>query len=319
MNELQVVVQQEPGVIKWNFEELRKELEAQLKVYETMVYDDDSISAAKSDVASLRKLRKAVEDKRKEIKNKCLEPYTVLEGQAKELCGIIDKPIAYVNKRITDYEEEQRQIRKKAIVEYLDSALSGIQPDVAKLVKENMYDTRWENKSMPVKDWKVAIDKIVETVGTDLKLIHNMDEEFQAPCLNVYKKSFSLGQAIEKQRELQEQKDRILEAERQRQEAERVRKEREAARIAEQERIQAERNARKAEEVEEETVQEEPERPKEAVHEEPREESVTRVPERQEEEASGVELFHLRITGTKDQLNKVAKYAKFVGATYEVV
>lgn len=239
MNELQVIVQQEPGKIAWNFEDLKAALTAQLEVYKGMVYDDDSIADAKADVASLRKLKKAVEDKRKEIKTRCLEPYTVLEAQAKELTGIIDEPIAYISGRVTQYEEEQRAKRRAAIVKYMESALSGIDPVVASAVKTLRYDTRWENKTTPVKDWKADIDRIADETRTDISVILAMDEEFQKPCMDIYVKTLALGKAVEKQNELRQQKEAILEAQRQREEALRRNREAEERRKAaeEQERL----------------------------------------------------------------------------------
>ena len=85
MNEISVNVKQEPGKITWNFEEIKTNLEAALAEYTGMVYDDDSIKSAKTDVATLRALAKTIEDRRKEVKEKCLEPYGVIEKQAKEL------------------------------------------------------------------------------------------------------------------------------------------------------------------------------------------------------------------------------------------
>ena len=109
MNELQVIVDQEPGIIRWNFDDLKEALRNELEVYKNTVYDDASIKDAKKDVASLRKLRGAVEDKRKEIREKCLEPYTLIEQQAKELTGLIDEPIEVINERGQEYENARRE------------------------------------------------------------------------------------------------------------------------------------------------------------------------------------------------------------------
>ena len=70
MNEISVVVNQEPGKISWNFAEIKKRLEEELAVYQNTAYTDDTIKTAKGDVADLRKLAKAIEDRRKEVKGK---------------------------------------------------------------------------------------------------------------------------------------------------------------------------------------------------------------------------------------------------------
>ena len=112
MNELQVVVKQEVGKINWNFEELKTALATEMKKYTGIVFDDDSIADAKKTVAYLRKLKESVEDRRKDVKKKCLEPYNEMEKQAKELTQLIDEPINTIAKQVKDYEEEQKKKKK---------------------------------------------------------------------------------------------------------------------------------------------------------------------------------------------------------------
>ena len=100
MNEISVVVNQVPGEVSWNFQEVKDRLETALSEYQGMVYTDDTIKTAKSDVANLRALAKTIEDRRKEVKEKCLEPYSVIEKQAKELVALIEKPIAAINEQV---------------------------------------------------------------------------------------------------------------------------------------------------------------------------------------------------------------------------
>ena len=113
MNELQVVVKQEVGKINWNFEELKTALATEMKKYTGIVFDDDSIADAKKTVAYLRKLKESVEDRRKDVKKKCLEPYNEMEKQAKELTQLIDEPINTIAKQVKDYEEEQKKKNSK--------------------------------------------------------------------------------------------------------------------------------------------------------------------------------------------------------------
>lgn len=315
MNELQVVVKQEPGKITWNFDDLKKTLTAQLDIYKNMVYDDDSIADAKADVASLRKLKKAVDDKRKEIKAKCLEPYNVLDAQAKELTGIIDEPIEYINKRVTQYEDEQRAKRRKAIVEYLDSALSGIDPAVASAVKAHRYDTRWENKTTPVKDWKAAIDRVADETRTDISVIRSMDAEFQPTCMEIYVKTLALGKAVEKQNELRRQKEIILDAQRQREEALRRNREAEERRkaAAEQERLNRMAAQAVADALPDNMVL--TDRSGNPVGKpQPTPQPVEAPKPYTEPEQSGRAI---RIFASEQQYKKILSYIRFVGATYQ--
>lgn len=236
MNELQVIVQQTPGVISWNFEELKAALRERLDEYKKMVYDDSSIKTAKDDLAMLRKLRKAVEDKRKEIKNDCLKPYNdTIEPQAGELTALIDEPIELIDKRVKEFEAEQKSKRKQAILAYMSNAFAELPAAVAKKAEFKVYDTRWENATAKEKDWKAAIDAFRDDVKRSLDVIEGVDEEFREEARSIYAQNLELSAAMSRVQDLQAQKQRILEAERQRQEAEERRKADEARQKAEAE------------------------------------------------------------------------------------
>mgnify|MGYP002580419924 FL=1 len=102
MNELQVKVQQTPGTVTWNYEDLKKAITNALEVYKTTEYDDSNIGQAKKDRAMLNNLSKSVNARKIEIKKKCLEPYELIEIQAKELMAIIQEPIAVIDERLTE-------------------------------------------------------------------------------------------------------------------------------------------------------------------------------------------------------------------------
>ena len=93
MDELTLITKQEAGIASIdNFDELKQALQKELAIYKNMAYTPDSMSAARKDKAALNKLRKMVEDKRKEIKRVIMEPYTIVEAKAKELVTLIDEP-----------------------------------------------------------------------------------------------------------------------------------------------------------------------------------------------------------------------------------
>lgn len=243
MDELQVIVKQDPGRISWNFADLKKALEQELEVFQNTVYDDSSIKDAKKDVAALRKLRTAVDDKRKEIREKCLEPFAAIDGQAKELMALIDEPISTINERVQAYETERKARCKKKILEYMARVFSGLPEDIASKAKERLYDPRWENATAKEADWKSAIDCERKRIQDELDgLKRSTEEEFYEDALTVYRRSLSYFEATQKVSELRAQKERIL----RRQQEERERREREEAARAEKAAREAARAAEAA-------------------------------------------------------------------------
>lgn len=163
MNELQVNVTQKPGAVQWNFEELVNALQAQMQQYEAMVYTEDTVKDAKADVAALRKLRGEVESRRKEIRNKCLEPYGVIEEQAKILTGMIDKPIAKISEQVEEYTEKRKQEKKEEILTFMRDTFADLPDNVSAKLRFKVYDPKWENATATKKAYKDAILLILTT------------------------------------------------------------------------------------------------------------------------------------------------------------
>ena len=66
MNDMELITRQEPGLVEfYNFEDLKTILETELLPYRNVVYGDQK--EAETDQKNLKKLKKIIDDKRKEI------------------------------------------------------------------------------------------------------------------------------------------------------------------------------------------------------------------------------------------------------------
>lgn len=159
MEELSLISRQEPGIAAIdNFQELKQALEQQLEAYKSLAYSQDSVKAAKKDKAMLNKLKKAIDEKRKEIKRVYMQPYTVVEAQAKELIALIDEPLALIAAFIAREEAEEKEARRNDIAAYFCQNASAL-GELAESILHNsaFYDSKWENKSTTVKAYQTAI------------------------------------------------------------------------------------------------------------------------------------------------------------------
>lgn len=318
-NELQVIVQQEPGAVKWNFEQLKDSLAEMMSSYEAMVYTEESITVARQDLAGLRKLKGAVEDKRKEIRRKCLEPYTVIEEQAKQLTTLIDKPITAIDGQVKAYEEARKKEKRDAILAYMTEAFKDLPPTIAKRLQCKVYTASWENASTPKKTWMEAITAAHDQTANELEVIAGVDADFRDMAMEVYERGLVLADALQKVNELQRQREIIRQREQERREAEarrreeleRLRQEREASALREaQEQPKAERMP---EILKPEPVKAEQEAPKPA-------QAVTPATQAQTATAQdGTMEKVLRIKGDANQISRILGFIKYAGATYEEV
>lgn len=231
MNELQVKVQQTPGTVTWNYEDLKKAITNALEVYKTTEYDDSNIGQAKKDRAMLNNLSKSVNARKIEIKKKCLEPYELIETQAKELMAIIQEPIAVIDERLTEYETARRKKARAVILEYMQKAFEGIEQQIADKAKNALYDDRWENATAKKSEWQTAIDARADAIRSDLQVLAGIEEKFRSYAMDAYRPNLRLADAMQKVQELRAQEAAILK--RQQEEERRRRQEELAKREAE--------------------------------------------------------------------------------------
>ena len=106
--------------IDWNFEELKKEVTEKANVYKSLVYTDENIKEAKADRAALNKFSKALNDGKKDVKKMMLEPYSVFEGQVKELIAIVDEANANIDSQVKAYDQKKREEKLIKVEEIYD-------------------------------------------------------------------------------------------------------------------------------------------------------------------------------------------------------
>ena len=188
MDELSLVSHQEPGVVAIdNFDELKSALQKQLAVYKTIVYTPETIKTAKKDKAALNKLKKAIEDRRKEIKKIYMEPYAIVEAQAKELVALIDEPLRLIGDFIAQEEEQEKAVRRAEIEDYFRKCAAPLGELADTLFHSPaFYEKTWDNKSTVTKKWQDAITEKVGTAARDISTIRATGGKHTAALLDRY-------------------------------------------------------------------------------------------------------------------------------------
>ena len=236
MQEINLLVEQKNGSIETNSEEIKAALAAKMEEYKGMVFTAESQPEAKRTVASLRKLKKAMSDRRIEIKKKFMEPYTNFEAQVKELDKLIDEPIDFISGQIEEFERRRVEAKKAMICEIYTGIMAEHGTVMEYLPLDRIYDSRWENSTTTQKAITEAITAHVEHVEKDLDTIRAMESEFEDKGLAKYKATLELSDAITAMNQYQKQKEEIL---RRQAEEEQRKAEEEARRAAEEEQRKA--------------------------------------------------------------------------------
>lgn len=210
MEEIRVNVEQKNGVIVFNFEEIKEKLNSELEIYKNMIFTEDSKTEAKMTIASLRKLKKSVNDKKQEVKKSFMIPYTNFEAQVKELDNLIDEPIKFINNQVEEFERKRVEEKKALISEIYTEIMAEHEEASGYLPLQRIYDSKWENATTTKKAITEAIAERVDHVEKDLGIIRSMESEFEDKGIEKYKATLELSDAIEVMNQYQKQKEEIL-------------------------------------------------------------------------------------------------------------
>lgn len=182
MNEFSVQIKQ-PVIISGNFEEMQLELQNMMQAYAGLEVTEENLPERKKDIATLRKIKTAIEDKRKSAKKDYEKPFKAFEAECKKLTGIIDKEIDRINADMDVYDKK-RIAEKRKVIDRLYAENIGDYADYLPLAI--IFRPQWDNKTYTENAIITDIQEAVLTVKNDLRTIDTMCDPWQAECKAVY-------------------------------------------------------------------------------------------------------------------------------------
>lgn len=213
------MITQHDGIIEENFTEAKAYLASQLEAYKSVVFTEDTKKDAKDTVAQLRKDKKALQDKIKDVKKEYMKPFDDFMVKANELMLLYDEPIVYINAQIEDFEQKRREEKREQIQDiYHELVPEAEWQTVIPLAK--IANPKWENATATVKSIKEEIMQSKENAKTAYTAIKAMASDKEAEALEMYKRTFNLNECMEYLNRYEQQKKEVLERERQREQAE---------------------------------------------------------------------------------------------------
>lgn len=180
-----------------NYPEIKSYLESVLESYRNVVYSEEGIKDAKYDKANLNKLKKAIEDKRKEIRRASLEPYKEIEPQFKELVRMINEPLEAIEQFVADMDAVRRDTKCAEIKEYYDSCaikLGNLSERI--FVSPGFYNTKWENASVSAHQWQSDVKARVKNIETDVAELRRISGTYYSAAIEKYLERCSKDDAI---------------------------------------------------------------------------------------------------------------------------
>lgn len=197
-----------PATIDFNYEELKTELAGRLVAYKGLVVSEDGIKDAKKDRAALNALSKAIDDKRKDVKNACLKPYEDVERKAKELVGMIGEAITNIDDQVKAFSDKEKDDKLKSITHFYRDNIG----DLSAIVPlEKILPDKWANAGTALISITREIMDSITKIRNDLGIIEKMSAEFAPQITDVYLKTLDMSAALLEKNRLEEQQ-RLLKA-----------------------------------------------------------------------------------------------------------
>lgn len=127
-----------------NLEGLQASIAQYVSRYSNLVITEDNVTDSKQVRAKLNKLKKVLDDRRKEIKRNYNQPLREFETKVKKLEASIDMIIDPIDEGLGELEVQRGEQRKVDVM----GLIAEMAPNYDVEVDEIEFDPRWLNKSI---------------------------------------------------------------------------------------------------------------------------------------------------------------------------
>ena len=187
--------------IKFNYEEIREYLSESLARYQSLVYDDESIKAAKGDRAKLNNLKAAFDGKRKEIKSMYLEPYTAFEIKIKDLISMVDQPLLAIDEQVKEYDARRKNEKRKQVMLIYDEIFEDSLKEI--LPFDRIENIKWSNVTFSLNDARSEIEQIYADFTTGIKVIKDKKSPYEVSLIEQFCRTRNLADVLLAEERLQ--------------------------------------------------------------------------------------------------------------------
>ena len=207
MQELEVVAKQTAGKIDCNLDEIKDAVALQMTAYKELEVTESNIAERKSDLATLRKIYKAVDDKRKSIKKEFLQPYEEFEAQVKDVLSVINEPIGLIDGKLKEFDAKRVEEKQAHLHELYKANIE----DLADFIPyEKVAKPQWNNKSYDDKDIIYDISEMKTKARVAIETVKALQSEIEGELLEIIKNNdFDITKAIQRHTQYVQDKAKI--------------------------------------------------------------------------------------------------------------
>ncbi|MDR3185830.1 MAG: DUF1351 domain-containing protein [Christensenellaceae bacterium] len=189
-------LQEKLAPVKFNRSEIVAFLLENLAKYRQATYDDTRIKEAKSDLATLRRFRDAIDDRRKDIKEYYLEPYKKFEQDLKEIFELLEGPINQIYAYVKSYENNKKEAKRLEIEAFFADNIGKEYAELLPLAR--IYNVKWENATVNIKAVQKELLEKIESFKSGLTTLDGIinESKYKKQVLDKYIETLDAALAL---------------------------------------------------------------------------------------------------------------------------
>ena len=182
-----------PVPVDFNYQELKKEIAEKTLPYKGLIVTEDAIPVAKTDLANLRKLEKAIDDRRKAVKKEFNAPYMEFEAKIKDILSDIQEAEANIDTQVKAFEQKEQDAKFAKINQFFELTFHDFINDVR---FETVYNPKWINKGCKMADIEEEIASSANRLYADIEVVKGLKSSHEISLLNTLFHTLDLGEAL---------------------------------------------------------------------------------------------------------------------------
>lgn len=194
-----------PVAVSFNYDELKKEIAERTLPYKGLIVTEDAIPTAKADLAKLRKLEKAIDDRRKDVKKEYNAPYMEFEAKVKDILYDIQEAEQNIDSQVKGFEKQAEGEKLSQIQKFFGLAFGELAKDVR---FEKVYNPKWLNKGYNMAEIEEEIAAAANKLHADIDVIKGLKSSHEASLMMTLFNSLDLGEVLVEHNNLVEFEER---------------------------------------------------------------------------------------------------------------
>lgn len=215
-----------PKMIEFNGDEISAAIAEKLEYYRVAVYNDETIKSAKTDLASLNKLKDALDGERIAICKRYNEPAVKFKGEVDKIIAVVVEAASNIKKQVDEHARKLREEKRRKLVDYYELQAADL---IAEISYDRIEDPSWLNASVSERKAQQEIESKIAAIRTDLETVSKLSSEDIDELRLFYIETLSLSKTLQENEARKQRAARIAQMRAEREQAEKLEAERREA------------------------------------------------------------------------------------------